>query len=112
MLFKKDTIGAFPCLRVSGRVVRIDSEMFRDELNTLCDRQDAEKIIIDFSQTDFIDSYGLGALIHHYNSLLTKGRELIVLNKNYEPQTYVRRLFEMTGLDQILTVVESEMTLL
>jgi anti-anti-sigma factor len=111
MTLRTDCVGSFPCLRVRGRVVRIDSESFKEQLNELCELDPAEKIIVDFSHTEFIDSYGLGALIHYYNMLRGTGRELIVLNTNREPHAHLRRLFETTGLDQVLTVVDSECAL-
>lgn len=59
-----------------------------------------QKIILDFSQTVFIDSSGIGALISNVKTAKTKGIELVL--RGVRPQ--VMAVFSLTSLDQVLTI--------
>jgi anti-anti-sigma factor len=59
-------------------------------------------LVLDLSQLDFIDSTGLEVVLRAARRAHDAGRRLIVAR----PSTYVRRLLEMTAIDQSLDVVE------
>ncbi|MEL7037170.1 MAG: anti-sigma factor antagonist [Cyanobacteria bacterium J06592_8] len=61
-----------------------------------------EKVILDFSQTTFIDSSGVGALISNLKAANEKEIKLIL--RNVSPQ--VMAVFSLTSLDQVLTFEE------
>jgi anti-anti-sigma factor len=59
-------------------------------------------LVLDLSKLDFIDSTGLEVLLRAARRAHDSGRRLIVAR----PSRYVRRLLEMTAIDQTLDVVE------
>jgi anti-anti-sigma factor len=59
-------------------------------------------VVLDLSGLDFIDSTGLEMMLRAARYAHDNGRRLIV----QRPSTYVRRLLEMTAIDQSLDVVE------
>ncbi len=59
-----------------------------------------EKIIFDFSQTTFIDSCGIGALVSNHKNARDKGVKLVL----WGVRDPVMAVLEMTGLNQVLTV--------
>jgi exopolysaccharide biosynthesis polyprenyl glycosylphosphotransferase len=59
-----------------------------------------QKVVLDFNQTTFIDSSGVGALISNLKTAREKEIELIL--KNVGPQ--VMAVFSLTSLDQVLTI--------
>jgi anti-anti-sigma factor len=59
-------------------------------------------LVLDLSGLDFIDSTGLEVLLHTARRAHESGGRLIVAR----PSRYVRRLLEMTAIDQTLDVVE------
>jgi anti-anti-sigma factor len=59
-------------------------------------------LVLDLSQLDFIDSTGLEVVLRAARRAHDDGRRLIVAR----PSRYVRRLLEMTAIDQSLDVVE------
>jgi anti-anti-sigma factor len=59
-------------------------------------------LVLDLSRLDFIDSTGLEVLLRAARRAHDSGRRLIVAR----PSRYVRRLLEMTAIDQSLDVVE------
>jgi anti-sigma B factor antagonist len=59
-------------------------------------------LVLDLSRLDFIDSTGLEVLLRAARRAHDSGGRLIVAR----PSRYVRRLLEMTAIDQSLDVVE------
>jgi anti-sigma B factor antagonist len=59
-------------------------------------------LVLDLSGLDFIDSTGLEVMLRAARRAHDEGRRLIV----QRPSTYVRRLLELTAIDQTLDVVE------
>ena len=61
------------------------------------------RIVVDLSQTTFLDSTALGVLIGAIKRLRTRDGALTIVNTE---QT-IAKTFEITGLDQIFTITES-----
>ena len=61
-----------------------------------------ELLVLDLSELDFIDSTGLEVMLRAARRAHDSGRRLIVRR----PSSYIRRLLEMTAIDQSLDVVE------
>ena len=60
-----------------------------------------ERLIVDMSEVPFMDSSGLAALIGAQKALRTQTRVVVVCPQN------LRRIFEVTRLDTVVTVVGS-----
>lgn len=75
-----------------------------DRLQTAIDHADTPGglLVLDLSKLDFIDSTGLEVLLRNARRSQDAGGRLIVTR----PSTYVRRLLEITAIDQSLDVVE------
>lgn len=63
-----------------------------------------QQLVLDFEQTQFMDSSGIGALIASRKLLSEHKAELIL--RNLSPQ--VRLVLQLTELDQVLTIEESD----
>ena len=59
-------------------------------------------LVLDLSQLDFVDSTGLEVMLRAARRARDDGRRLVVR----KPSEYVRRLLELTAIDQSLDVVE------
>jgi len=59
-------------------------------------------IEVDLSQTSFVDSCGLGALIGLHKAAATRQGKLILVN----PQQPIQQIFELTRLDGIFEIVK------
>jgi anti-anti-sigma factor len=95
-----------PVLELSGSLMDTEALRLSRVLKTL-EANGAPRIIIDVSKLDFIDSHGLGLLVYHHTVMTDSGRQLIIVNANPDPQSYVRGLAETTGLTKVLTIVNS-----
>jgi anti-anti-sigma factor len=96
-----------PVLELVGRAIDVDVEKFSKKLDSLY-KKGVPKLVVDLSRTNFVDSHGLGIIVY-YNTLMQKeNRELVILNANPDKSGYVHRLFELTNLDKVLRIVQSE----
>jgi anti-sigma B factor antagonist len=92
---------------ICGRIINLDSDKFKTKFANFC-QKGQKKVVLEISKIDFLDSFGLGAIVGFHTKLQKEGRELIILNSNPDPDSYMRKLFEMTSLDVIFKVVDSE----
>jgi anti-sigma F factor antagonist len=67
------------------------------------DDPDVTQLVIDLSRTTFLDSSALGVLIGAFKRMRERDGRLDVV----QPQGPVRRIFEITALDRILSLYES-----
>ena len=85
-------------LRLKGELDVSSSAALEDELGRL---EDATLIVIDLSELEFVDSTGLGVLVKTHQRMREQDRQLAVV----EGGGQVKRLLELTGLDQQLMLV-------
>jgi anti-sigma B factor antagonist len=86
-------------IRLTGDVDAYSSAQLRDRLTRLID-DGAESVVLDLAGLQFLDSTGLGVLVGAQKRLTQAGGELVLRS----PRAGARRVFELTGLDQIFTI--------
>jgi anti-anti-sigma factor len=104
--FKNMTIRNFPVLEVAGRIIDSDSEKFAKKIQLLCSTSEP-KVVIDLTNVEFLDSFGLGILVRFWSSLAKEGRELVFLYSDQNPHSFLWRLFDITGLRTYFRIVDS-----
>jgi anti-sigma B factor antagonist len=57
-------------------------------------------LVLDIKKLTFIDSTGLSVFVSQHKNLSAKGRKLVI----YAPTAMARRLFQITGLEEVLTI--------
>ena len=77
----------------SAEYVRISLD---DQLKTV--NRNKKKLILDFSNVSFMDSTGIGVLLGRYNKFSKNNINIYIKN----PTSYVNRIFEMSGIYQII----------
>ena len=93
-----------PVVRITKRVIGVDSRKFKRKMESLFKRKN-DRIIIDISETEFIDSYALGVIVYYHTCMQKAGRELVLFNRNPNPQAYMTRLLDLTRLISVFTVI-------
>ena len=63
----------------------------------------ATRLVVDLSETTFLDSTALGVLIGAVKRLRSREGSLVIVNTD----TNIAKTFEITGLDQIFTILDS-----
>jgi anti-sigma B factor antagonist len=61
-----------------------------------------ELLVMDLSRLSFLDSSGMGVIAAAHGRATTAGRRFVVVNPPYG----VRRAFEVSALDEVITVVK------
>jgi anti-anti-sigma factor len=102
-LKKSDEI---PLLELTGKIVDADVKKFQRKIDQLYKKK-FTRIIIDVSRANFIDSHGLGTIVYYHTLMQKEKRKLIILNANQDKNSYLNRLFELTNLNKVLTIVEN-----
>ena len=74
---------------------------FRIKINKLIE-EGQKNFIFNFSQCDFIDSTGLGALVSIYKKCIEKGGSIKL--KSLKPE--VEKLFKLTRLDKVFEICQ------
>ncbi|WP_019074996.1 STAS domain-containing protein [Streptomyces hokutonensis] len=99
-----ETITSGRCLvaRVSGEMDYVTDVVFRPQLKELLSRGD-RFIVLDLSGVSFCDSAGLSMLLGAWRQADDSGA-VLVLACVPDP---LRRILQMTGVDQILRVYET-----
>src|SRR5919202_490155 len=88
-------------MQMPVRLAGVDAVAFKDACQQLLQESSLpEKIVFDFSQTTFIDSSGIGAIVRNVKSARLKEIKLVLTG--VLPQ--VQAVLEMTALDKVLTI--------
>ena len=84
---------------LSGELDEYSAEYVRITLDDLLvGAKNIKKLILDFSKVSFMDSTGIGVLLGRYNKFSRNDIGICIKNQT----SYVNRIFEMTGIYQII----------
>jgi anti-sigma B factor antagonist len=73
-----------------------------ETIGTLVGNDTVRRVVIDLAGVTFVDSTGLHALVKRARSAGQDGIEFEVTR----PSGHIRRLFVLTGMDQVISLVE------
>lgn len=85
-------------LVIEGEIDAYTAPQLREKLLPLC--KEHQKISIDLSGVNYMDSTGLGVLIGAYKLLKAGSGKLVLIGPNQR----LRRLFNITGLSEIFKI--------
>ncbi|EHI97973.1 MULTISPECIES: anti-sigma F factor antagonist [unclassified Clostridium] len=83
---------------LSGELDHNSAEEVRVRIDDRIDRDNIDKVILNFSEVTFMDSSGIGAVLGRYKKISNKGGKLCIA----EPNKNVNRIFELAGLYKII----------
>ena len=89
-------------VKVDGQLIVGNRQELKDLVGAALDKGE-RRILIDFSQTGYIDSSGLGALVSISKRVREAGGELRLSGLNED----LRSLFELTKLDTLFAIAET-----
>lgn len=93
--------GADTVVSVTGDVDNATAGTLRDTLIAELD-DGAQRVVVDLSDTDFLDSSGLGALVAVNKHVQRLDRALAIVC----PRPQLRRLFAISRLDTVLPIFD------
>ena len=89
--------GAVVVIEVPGRMDASVADSFRHQVNQLVD-DGRHKLVMDFSNTVFMDSSGLGAIVSRIAATRSSGGDVRLASLS----PFVQQLLETTNLDKVL----------
>lgn len=89
-------------VQAEGQLIVSNRQELKDLVTAALDHGD-RRILIDFSQTGYIDSSGLGALVSISKRIRESGGELRLSGLNED----LRSLFELTKLDTLFAIADT-----
>ena len=102
MGFVVDTVGDVVVVEVEGQLIVGNRQELKQKVLERLERGDRE-FMIDFQNTGYIDSSGLGVLVSLSKKIREQGGTLRLANLNGD----LRTLFELTKLDTLFEIVDS-----
>ena len=96
------TVADRTVVQVSGEIDVYTAPQLRQRLRDLMEAG-ASNLVVDLRGVEFLDSHGLGVLIGVLKQMRTQGGTLVLVCVKES----VLRVFRITGLDQIFTIVPS-----
>jgi anti-sigma B factor antagonist len=89
-------------ISLAGEVDLYTAPEFKQQLLDVIN-QGAKEVIVDFSNTTFIDSTTLGVLVGGVKRLRTNDGQLALVSSDRN----ITKIFEITGLDRVFTIYGS-----
>jgi anti-sigma B factor antagonist len=99
---EKLDVGADYIVYLAGEVDLYTAPELKQELHRLVG-EGATRLVIDMSETTFIDSTTLGVLLSVVKRVRPEGGAVVVVC----PDRNVRRIFEITLLDRVFAIVDT-----
>jgi anti-anti-sigma factor len=94
-----------PTILMPERLTVLEAVVFKEKFQELLEQTPASsQLILDFRHTQFMDSSGVGALVHNLKAAQAKEIELIL----YDVQPPVNGVLSLTGLDTLVTLQTSD----
>lgn len=82
-----------------GELDEANAPYVRNSLDQMLDREKGfNKVIIDLSQLDFMDSTGIGVMLGRYKKLQSRNIPIYIIN----PSRQAEKIFQMAGLYDIM----------
>lgn len=98
MYLKFEKQGNILITALSGELDHNSAEEVRVKIDDRIDRDNIEKVVLDFSGVIFMDSSGIGAVLGRYKKLSNKSGSLCIA----APNKNVNRIFELAGLYKVI----------
>ncbi len=95
-------IDNYPVMKMPKRLTVLEAVLFKQVCHQyLASGPLPEQLILDFKETEFMDSSGIGALVHNFKAAKSKNVSLIL----YQTPPQVMAVLSITGLDEIIPII-------
>ena len=89
-------------IRMPRELDHHEAAAIREEADEKMMRERVEHVVFDFSQTEFMDSSGIGVIVGRYKKMDCLGGKVIAVHTNKR----IRQILDLAGLDRLLEIVE------
>ena len=85
-------------ITLCGELDECSAPYTRNIMDELVDTNCCNKVIVDLSELEFMDSTGIGVMIGRYKKLKNKNIPIYICN----PSNHIEKIFMMSGLYEIM----------
>lgn len=103
MEIKSRTVGRATVLDVQGQIRGAEVAEFKSHVRALL-KEDFRDFVLNLGGVQFIDSSGVGMLIHLLQEVRGQGGDIRLLNLSED----IHDLFEMVAIDRLFQILSSE----
>jgi anti-anti-sigma factor len=96
-------IKGFPVFEIKGEITKENLSKIANKLENI-KKKNVNAVIFDMSNTNFIDSHGLGVFVYFWHEMAKQKKELIF----FRPLGFVKQLLAETSLSRIFRIIDSE----
>lgn len=94
-------VNNYPVMQMPPRLTILEAVTFKEVCHQWLESSPfPQQLILDFSQTQFMDSSGVGALVHNFKAAKSHNIQLIL----YNIHPPVMAVLSMTGLDEVFPI--------
>lgn len=86
--------------RVTGEIDHHSAPAIREQIDALLDSLQPKGLLLDLSETDFMDSSGLGLILGRQRKTEEIGAKLVLLN----PSPAIRKLLHLAGMEHRIEI--------
>jgi len=103
MEIKLRTVGRATVLDVRGQIRGSEVAEFKNRVRT-CLKDCLRDLVVNLAEVQFIDSSGVGMLIHLLQEVRSQGGDIRLLNLSED----IHDLFEMVAIDRLFQILSGE----
>jgi stage II sporulation protein AA (anti-sigma F factor antagonist) len=86
-----------------GELDHHSAEEVRSKIDDRLDRENINKLVMDFTNVTFMDSSGIGVVIGRFKKISLKKGDLCITNVNNS----VKRVFDLSGMFKIIKLYDN-----
>jgi len=90
------------CIEMPGEIDHHNAKGIIDTADEMMCREEVKHLVFDFSQTEFMDSSGIGIIIGRYKKIRCFGGKVFCIHANVQ----IRKILYTAGLKSIVEIVE------
>ena len=98
--FDAEYSGGLLAVRVRGEIDHHSALGMRQGIDKLISEKRPEKLILDLSAVDFMDSSGLGLILGRYSAVRQVGGDMVILN----PNKGVMKILKLAGVERMIRI--------
>lgn len=90
-------------IHMIGELDHHSAEEVRNRIDASLDRENCNKLVMDFSGVTFMDSSGIGMVIGRYKKISLKKGSICITNVN----SNIKKVLELSGMFKIIKLFDS-----
>ena len=88
---------------LSGEIDHCSASLLRREIDLAVRENNPKKLILDFSDVNFMYSSGIGLVMGRYKLMNELGGQVYIVN----PQTHIKKVMRLSGIEKLASITNN-----